>query len=172
MIALLVAAAWADPVAARLPGDDGREVSVVMRSDTAASAAFWDGGRGLGVDVSARSAGAFVGLRRTEGPRAGITAGIAVPFASPTLALTASPWVGLGNTGARAFWTVGLAAPAALRLAPKPVVEVPVLLEAGGGARFGHLGLGAGMSIGAVFGGAPPGLVGGLWLTGRWNATP
>lgn len=169
MIAVLVAVAWADPVAARLPGADGLEVTAVIRSDTAGSVAVWDGARGAGIEASARAAGAWVGLRRagTTGPRAGLTAGLVVPFAAPTVALTAAPWVGFGRAGERGLWTVGLAAPVAIRVAPTPRIEVPLLLEAGGGATFGRVSVAAGLSAGAVFGGAPPGLVGGLWLAGR-----
>lgn len=169
MIALVSAALAADPVAARLPPVDGLEVAAALRTDGAGSAVVWDGARGAGLTASVSHLGGFVGLRRTgDGVRAGVTAGLAAPLAGgPAVAITACPWVGFGRSGARALWTVALAAPAAVRV-PDAKVEVPLLLEAGAGVRVGAVRIAAGVDGGAVFGSGPPGLAGGLWLSAAW----
>lgn len=158
MIALLLAAALADPVVLRGPAPEGA-LGVSIGSPEL-SAGGWIRPR-LGVAVEARTGGtalgASVGTRATLAGRerpwgidASLAAGWVLPTVDPALALSLTPALHAGWRGERFQAVLGLAAPLAARLAPRPDLRAPVLVEPWLGLRLGDVWLGARAGLGVV----------------------
>lgn len=114
MILALIAAAHADPDVLRLStARVGASVGT-----PGVSTALWFGDQGLAASLSAANVGVYAAARTPiqSGWRAGVGAGLVVPFATPGLAIETTAWFGPTWRGRWADVGVDLVAPAAVSI--------------------------------------------------------
>ena len=158
---LLLAAAHADPVALRAPGD---HVTLSVGAPDSSLGVWLRDDLGVSLDLRGTSAlGASVGWRRDLARSEGglgieltVAGGPMVPFYDPGLALACAPTRAGGWVKPRLDAELGLAVPAVVRLAPGADAYVPVLGELWLGTGIGPVRFGMHLGMGSAWGAGSP----------------
>lgn len=165
MIAL-VAAAWADAPALRIPHAE-RAAVVSFGAPSSSMGAWLRPGLAVALEVAGPvdAVGLSAGTERrlVEGPvgvAVGASGGPTWLRLDPGLGLTASGWARVEGSPGPMDLGLGLVVPAVLRAGPDPGWRLPVQLEPWLGADIGGLRVGVGGTLGAAWsGGQAPAVV-------------